>query len=193
MMSTPFLRQGSSASALILTLGIALTPAAMALKSDRTAPMDLKAERWQGSMQTGKQVWEGNVRIVQGSLNIAADRGTIAYQNGQVDSALLEGSPATVVQARDGGGQVRAQARRIDYDLTANKVILTGAVQIEENGNTTTGERFVYALDSGAIEGDGGGSGQVTMRLIPKASQPEEPAVAPTETKADALERKEGE
>lgn len=193
MMSTPFLRQGSSASALILTLGIALTPAAMALKSDRTAPMDLKAERWQGSMQTGKQVWEGNVRIVQGSLNIAADRGTIAYQNGQVDSALLEGSPATVVQARDGGGQVRAQARRIDYDLAANKVILTGAVQIEENGNTTTGERFVYALDSGAIEGDGGGSGQVTMRLIPKASQPEEPAVAPTETKADALERKEGE
>lgn len=193
MMSTPFLRQGSSASALILTLGIALTPAAMALKSDRTAPMDLKAERWQGSMQTGKQVWEGNVRIVQGSLNIAADRGTIAYQNGQVDSALLEGSPATVVQARDGGGQVRAQARRIDYDLAANKVILTGAVQIEENGNTTTGERFVYALDSGAIEGDGGGSGQVTMRLIPKASQPEEPVVAPTETKADALERKEGE
>lgn len=193
MMSTPFLRQGNSASALILTLGIALTPAAVALKSDRTAPMDLKAERWQGSMQTGKQVWEGNVRIVQGSLNIAADRGTIAYQNGQVDSALLEGSPATVVQARDGGGQVRAQARRIDYDLAANKVILTGGVQIEENGNTTTGERFVYALDSGAIEGDGGGSGQVTMRLIPKASQPEEPVAAPTETKADALERKEGE
>ena len=184
MMCTPFLRQGNNyTGALILTLGIALAPVAMALKSDRTAPMDLKAERWQGSMQTGKQVWEGNVRIVQGSLNIAADRGTIAYQNGQVDSALLEGSPATVVQAREGGGQVRAQARRIDYDLAANKVILTGAVQIEENGNTTTGERFVYALDSGAIEGDGGGSGQVTMRLIPKAqAEAENPAPPPSNT-----------
>lgn len=193
MMSTLSLRRGSSASALLLISAIALAPSAMALKSDRTAPMDLKAERWQGSMQTGKQVWEGNVRIVQGSLNIAADRGTIAYQNGQVDSALLEGSPATVVQARDGGGQVRAQARRIDYDLAANKVILTGGVQIEENGNTTTGERFVYALDSGAIEGDGGGSGQVTMRLIPKAAEPAPSAAAPTEVKGDTVEQKEGE
>ena len=194
MMSTPFLRQGNNyASALILTLGVITAPFAMALKSDRSAPMDLKAERWQGSMQTGKQVWEGNVRIVQGSLKIAADRGTIAYQDGQVDSALLEGSPATVVQARDGGGEVRAQARRIDYDLAANKVILTGGVQIEENGNTTTGERFVYALDSGAVEGDGGGGGQVTMRLIPKAAQASEPAVAPTETKSEAGEKKEGE
>ena len=133
--------------------------------------MDLKAESWTGSLQEGKQIWQGNVRITQGSLKIEADRGTIAYQNGQVGAALLEGNPATVSQDREGGGQVRAQARKIDYDLSANKVILSGSVKIEENGNTTTGERFEYSLDNGAIVGDGG-SGQVEMRLIPKPPEP---------------------
>jgi lipopolysaccharide export system protein LptA len=149
-------------------IAIVLSTSAFALKTDRTAPMDLKAETWTGSMLEGKQVWKGNVRIAQGSLKIEADLGTITYQDGQVGMAILEGSPAVVSQAREGGGSVRAQARKIDYDLAANKVILSGAVKIEENGNTTTGERFEYALDSGAISGDGG-SGQVTMRLVPKA------------------------
>jgi lipopolysaccharide export system protein LptA len=145
-------------------------PNVWALKTDRAAPMDLKAESWKGVIN-GEQIWQGQVRISQGSLLIQADRGTIKYEKGQVDMAVLEGKPAVISQDRDGGGKVRAQARRIDYDLAANKVILTGAVTIEENGNITTGERFEYSLDTGAIAGDGG-TGQVTMRLIPKPPAP---------------------
>lgn len=152
-------------------LGLFLSPGAFALKTDRAAPMDLTAERWQGSMKSGAQVWTGKVRISQGSLKIQADKGTISYLDGQVGAALLEGSPAVISQDREGGGEVRAQARRIDYDLNLSKVILTGGVKIEENGNVTTGERFEYSLDSGAITGDGG-TGQVTMRLVPKVAKP---------------------
>jgi lipopolysaccharide export system protein LptA len=152
-------------------LGVLLSQSLFALDTDRAAPMDLTAEHWQGSMKSGSQIWTGNVRISQGSLKIQADKGTISYQDGQVGAALLEGSPAVISQAREGGGEVRAQARKIDYDLSANKVILTGGVKIEEAGNVTTGERFEYSLDSGAIAGDGG-SGQVTMRLIPKVAKP---------------------
>lgn len=152
-------------------LGLLLSPGAFALKTDRAAPMDLTAERWQGSMKSGAQVWTGKVRISQGSLKIQADKGTISYLDGQVGAALLEGSPAIISQDREGGGEVRAQARKIDYDLNLSKVILTGGVKIEENGNITTGERFEYSLDSGAITGDGG-TGQVTMRLVPKVAKP---------------------
>ncbi len=155
-------------------LGVLLSSSLFALDTDRAAPMDLTAEHWQGSIgskNSSSQVWTGNVRISQGSLKIQADKGTISYQDGQVGAALLEGSPASISQAREGGGEVRAQARKIDYDLSANKVILTGGVKIEEAGNVTTGERFEYSLDSGAIAGDGG-TGQVTMRLIPKVAKP---------------------
>ena len=166
-MYTPFSNR-VLASAL---LGLLLSQNLLALKADRTAPMDLTAEKWQGSMKSGSQVWSGKVRISQGSLKIQADKGTISYQDGQVGAALLEGSPAIISQARDGGGEVRAQARKIDYDLNLSKVILTGGVKIEENGNVTTGERFEYSLDSGAITGNGG-TGQVTMRLVPKVAKP---------------------
>ena len=154
-------------------LGILLSPCVLALKTDRTAPMDLTADSWKGTTLSGSrsQVWSGNVRISQGSLKIQADKGTVSYQDGQVSGALLEGGPAIITQSRDGGGEVRAQARKIDYDLSSSKVILTGGVKIEENGNVTTGERFEYSLESGAITGDGG-TGQVTMRLLPKVAKP---------------------
>ena len=166
-MYTPFSNRALAST----LLGLLLSQNLLALKADRTAPMDLTAEKWQGSMKSGSQVWSGNVRISQGSLKIQADKGTISYQDGQVGAALLEGSPAVISQARDGGGEVRAQARKIDYDLNLSKVILTGGVKIEENGNVTTGERFEYSLDSGAIIGNGG-TGQVTMRLVPKVAKP---------------------
>ena len=154
-------------------LALLLSPSVFALKADRTAPMDLTADSWKGTTSAGSQsqVWTGNVRISQGSLKIQADKGTVSYQDGQVSAAVLEGGPAIINQGRDGGGEVRAQARKIDYDLNLSKVILTGGVKIEENGNVTTGERFEYSLESGAITGDGG-SGQVTMRLVPKVAKP---------------------
>ncbi len=149
----------------------ALSTSAFALKTDRAAPMDLTAATWKGNTGDGSQLWQGNVRISQGSLKIEADKGTISYQAGQVGAAVLEGNPAVVSQDREGGGKVRAQAQKINYDLTLSKVILTGRVKIEENGNITTGERFEYSLDTGAIAGDGG-AGQVTMRLVPKVVKP---------------------
>lgn len=168
-MCTPF----SNRVLASVLLSLLLSPNVFALKADRTAPMDLTADSWKGTTSSGSQsqVWTGNVRISQGTLKIQADKGTVSYLDGQVGAALLEGSPAVISQARDGGGEVRAQARKIDYNLKLNKVILTGGVKIEENGNVTTGERFEYSLESGAITGNGG-TGQVTMRLLPKVAKP---------------------
>jgi lipopolysaccharide export system protein LptA len=140
---------------------------AIALKSDREQPMDLKAQSWSGSLKDGKQSWNGNVRVVQGSLKINADSGVLHYHNGEIGKAEFSGAPATIEQTQDGGGLVRVAAKKIDYDLERNAVILSGGVKIEDGGNVTTGERFEYALDTGAIKGDGG-TGEVSMRIVPK-------------------------
>jgi lipopolysaccharide export system protein LptA len=165
-----FFLDNRPAKAALAIIAITCAMPALALKGDRNQPMDLTAQSWNGSMQ-GKQIYKGNVRISQGSLKIEANTATVLHTKGQVQSATLEGSPATVSQGRDGGGMVRAQAKRIEYDLTTNKVVLIGSVRIEEDGNTTSGERFEYSLDTGAISGNGG-SGQVSMRLIPKTEAP---------------------
>jgi lipopolysaccharide export system protein LptA len=152
-----------TAAALILMV----SSQSVALQADREQPMDLKAARWTGSMQSGEQVWSGNVLITQGSLRITADKATLHYKNGAVERAELLGSPAQVQQSLDSGGSVSAQAQQVTYHLTDNKVSLSGDVRIEENGNVTQGQRFDYALDTGALVGDGG-AGQVSLRLLPK-------------------------
>ncbi|NKB16434.1 MAG: lipopolysaccharide transport periplasmic protein LptA [Sphingomonadales bacterium] len=160
-------QRGALAGSLLL---LACANAAFALQQDRQQPMDLKAARWTGSMQSGVQVWSGKVAITQGSLKINADKATLHYKDGAVERAELLGSPATVAQSLDTGGTVSAQATTVVYHLTQNKVTLSGGVKIEENGNITQGERFEYALDTGALEGDGG-AGQVSLRLLPKAKK----------------------
>jgi lipopolysaccharide export system protein LptA len=150
----------------LCSAGVFLSANALALKTDRAQPMDVKAQSWQGVM-SGKQVFNGSVRIIQGSLKISADKGTLQYKDGQVGNAEFQGSPARVEQAQDSGGMVVATAKSIQYDLAKNIVLLNGNVRIEEGGNVTTGERFEYALDTGAIKGDGG-SGEISMRLVPK-------------------------
>jgi lipopolysaccharide export system protein LptA len=156
----------------VATLALALIAAqhAFALKTDRDAPMDISAKQGTFSLGGGEQVLRGNVRITQGTLAIAADTGTVVYVDNTVGSAKFEGKPATVSQARDAGGAVKAQASQIVYDLTKNTVTLIGGVKIEENGNTISGERFVYALDTGAIDGKGGAQ-PVNMRIMPSVSK----------------------
>lgn len=157
----------SALKPLSVLLLVLLPSLSFALKSDREAPMDLKAASWTGDMGTGVQIFRGNVRITQGSLKIGADKGTVHYVKGQVERAELEGTPAEVIQTQDSGSVVVARARKIDYNLQRNVVVLTGGVSIDQGGNTTTGERFEYSLDSGAISGNGG-SGEVHMRLLPQ-------------------------
>jgi lipopolysaccharide export system protein LptA len=160
-------------AALLLGMLVTLNPA-HALKADRNAPMDVLAKQGKFSLGGGEQVLSGDVRITQGSLAIAADQGSVLYKDGQVGSATFEGKPARVSQDRDTGGKVMAQASKIVYDLTANTVTLVGSVKIEENGNTISGERFVYSLDTGAIDGQGGQS-QVNMRIMPTPKKVEAP------------------
>ncbi len=158
----------------LIIVSLLISCQALALKSDREQPMDLKAQNWSGSLKDGKQSWNGNVRVTQGSLKINADTGVLHYQNGEIGKAEFSGSPATIEQTQDGGGVVRVAAKKIDYDLERNAVILSGGVKIEDGGNVTTGERFEYALDSGAIKGDGG-TGEVSMRIVPKPAAPKQP------------------
>jgi lipopolysaccharide export system protein LptA len=159
----PFARVVSATAAALLLI---TAHSAHALKSDRNAPMDVVAKQGKFSLGGGEQVLRGDVRITQGTLAIAADTGTVIYKDGAVGSAKFEGKPATVSQDRDTGGAVKAQANQIVYDLTKNTVTLIGGVKIEENGNTISGERFVYALDTGAIDGQGGAQ-PVNMRIMP--------------------------
>ncbi len=152
-----------------LFLAVALLPdAASALQSDRQQPMQIGADYSDASLgETGKAVLRGNVSIVQGTLKIGADNATVERVAGEIRRAELEGTPVQIEQALDSGGQMQARARKVDYDLVAEVLLLTGDVVVTQPEGDLRGERIRYDMKTGRLEG-GGDGGRVQMRIEPR-------------------------
>jgi len=166
----------ASASPLVALLGLILLPTpALALKSDREQGMDIEADSSVAELgDTGKALLRGNVSIVQGTLKIRSDNATVERVAGEIRRAELEGAPARIEQDLDSGGQMQARARKVDYDLVAEVLLLTGDVVVTQPEGELRGERIRYDLKSGRLEG-GGDGGRVQMRIEPRTAKPTPP------------------
>lgn len=152
--------------AALLAAALAAGPAA-ARTSDRNKPMEIEADHADATLSAdGTATLTDNVRIMQGTLLIEADRAVVTRRNGAVSKAVLEGTPATLQQEKDEGGLTRAKARRIEYDLAGDALILTGGVEVSEPQGLLSGERIVYDLTSGQLRA-GGEGGRIRMRIEP--------------------------
>lgn len=168
-----------------LLLALALLAAggqAWAKSADRGQPLDLNASS--SDCSTGNDAapctFTGNVRIVQGSLDIRAARADVRRSGGDIRRVLLSGAPVTMQQQTDSGSTINARSNSVDYDLSADTVVFTGNAQIEQPGNSRiSSERIVYNMKSGQVQSGGQGSGGVKVRFEPKKS----PAAAPAADK----------
>ena len=100
----------------------------------------------------GITVRTGDGRIDQGSLLIRAERGEFEQKEGEVSRVVLDGSPVHLEQDIDQQGRLKADAKRIEYLLSEQKVVMTGGVRIERPRGLLTGARVIYHLDSDDVE-----------------------------------------
>ena len=113
----------------------------------------------------------GGVKIVQGTLNIDADRAVISFKDGEASQAVLTGNQAVLRQQMDNGTPMTARADRIDYDMLADVVVLTGNHTVTTQRGSTSGQRLTYNLKSGQVDSGGGTA----------AGQDAHPAQVPTD------------
>lgn len=165
-------RNNSRAAPAFVLLALALAAPAWALKSDRSKPMDVAADRLETTENQTRATLEGNVRITQGTLDVSS--GTAIVHRGadqEIQRVVLTGTPAQLKQDLDDGGRLSARARSIDYDLAANVVVLTGGVVIEQPRGELRGEKITYELSTGKMTGSGSGeAGRVHLRMNPQAA-----------------------
>lgn len=157
--------------ALSSLLLVALLPlGAHAKTTDRSAPMDIEADRTDAMLgDDSESVLTGGVKINQGSLEVNADRAVIYRKAGDISQVVLTGAPATLKQVADNGEPMNARASQIVYTLTSDLVVLTGSVVIEQPRGTLRGETIKYDLKTGRLDGGGDGK-RVQMRIMPKTS-----------------------
>jgi lipopolysaccharide export system protein LptA len=150
-------------------LAALLMPAlAFALSSDREQPMDIYTEYGAATLTAdGDAHLRGNVAIEQGSLKIEADEAHVTRRSGELRRIVFTGAPARMQQQLDAGGMTRVTARRIDYDVPNETVVLTGAVVVTQPEGSMRGERITYNMQSGQLTGGDTGS-RIHMRIEPR-------------------------
>ena len=163
--------RGASWVTACLVLGLNAS-SAWALKSDRKQPLDVAADRSESNLDGSTTVLIGGVEIRQGSLQANAARAEVTQAEGAVSRVVLTGSPARLSQRLDDGqGQMNGHAQRIDYELTADRITMTGAVRLERPQGVMESEKVVYRVDTGQLDA-GGDGGRVKFRIEPKAVEP---------------------
>jgi lipopolysaccharide export system protein LptA len=151
----------------MLTLGT--LSGAWALESDRQQPLDVNADFTDGTLGDGLAVLKGNVEIRQGSLLIKADVAEVEKFEGKVRSVLLTGAPVHLEQEIENEGLVQAQASRIDYQVAAGIVTLTGNADVKHPQYHITGEVLEYDLNVQHFQGSGGEeNGRIRILMEPE-------------------------
>lgn len=160
------------ASALVMLLALAAPAALQARSSDRSKPMEIDAGASDYSLDDSRPtVLSGGVTITQGTLDIRSSRAEISQRNGEPTRVVLTGGPVKLDQQLDDGTPMSATANKVDYDLTTEIVVLTGAVNIQQPRGSLSGQRVVYNMRTGQVQSGGQGAGRVKMRILPRNAQ----------------------
>jgi lipopolysaccharide export system protein LptA len=158
----------------VLATLLAVAAPVLARTSDRNKPLDVESSRSDCSIGDGPCSFTGNVVMTQGTLEVNAAQAVLTRNNGDIRRVVLTGAPARMSQQMDNGAKVDARAGRIDYDLSTDTVVFTGDAHLDQPGRgSIAGERIVYNMESGQIQGGGDGAGRVKMRILPKNAAPQ--------------------
>lgn len=169
----PAATSGLSSKLIVLFLAASVFAApALAKQSDRSQKIQVGADHFKSSQNTGITTLSGHVVITQGTLKATASKGTAhADSSGRTARIVLNGQPAHLQQRMDDGNLMRAHAATIDYQVNGETITLNGDAHVQQPGQGTfNGAQLVYNPSTGAIKGNGGKQGRVHLTLDPRES-----------------------
>jgi lipopolysaccharide export system protein LptA len=175
-MSTPRSRHTRVRTDLLLLLLAALgcCGLAQAKQSDKNQPININANAFAGSQDSGKITFTGTVTLDQGTFHADGAKAvgyTDPNDTSQWQRVVLTGTPAHFQQTQDSGTVVHGQALTLDYKVSENTVILTGDASVVQQGRGEFhGDRLVYDTDTGAIKGSAATGGRVHITLQPRSN-----------------------
>src|SRR5687767_10898954 len=184
---SPSRARGALAAVCLLAAAFVLAalPAA-AEKADRDKPVNLEADRV--TIDDAKQlaIFEGNVVLTQGTLQIRGDRMEVRQDKEGFRQGTTWGNPASFRQKREGYDEyIEGWAGRIEYDSRAEKLQMFTRAQLRRGQDEVRGEYISYDAQSEFFQVTGGSraatpdnpDGRVRAVIQPKSK--EKPATAP--------------
>ena len=164
---------------LVLSLVLCLLGASNvhALESDRDQPAVIDAESVDIDFGTGKRTYEGNVRLVQGTLRLTADILEVHFKDDKLEKAIAKGKRAEFRQRPDGKDHdVIGKANFILLDEINNIITLTKSAEIAQGPDVIRAATIEYNMATDKMKMRGGT--QTTKNPESTASTASTPAPA---------------
>ncbi len=174
-------------SAVLISLGATLlgylySPHVAALSSDPQQPIEIEANSMTLDELSGTSVFTGQVKFVQGSIQVQAAQIIIYTKNDALDRMSMQGQqgqPATFRQLTDTGTQARGQAVQMEYFVNKSRLILRQAAELQQGENLIRSERIDYNTanntviagkpqDTNGQDTQGGGQERVKIIITPQ-------------------------
>lgn len=148
-----------------------LATTGQALESDRSQPIHIKADQISVNEKQGFSRYRGNVKLKQGSLQVAADEISVYLKGERLDKIVILGDPATLQQRAAGSGEeIRSRARRMEYHAAANRLYLYDGAEVIQGPNRFAGDYIEYDTRSSTVsarKGEASGS-RVEITITPE-------------------------
>ncbi len=152
-----------------LVFMLLLSDYANALSDDSTKPINIQADSAEINDITGISTYKGNVEIIQGSMRLTGDVVVLETKNKKVKKITSEGKLSTFKQQTDDGRLINAEAEKMVYSITENKIVLTNNAKLTEAGNTFASDSITFFTDKEIVKaGSSSGNDRVNIRVFPE-------------------------
>ena len=129
-------------------------------------PVDIKSNYLLLDGKKGISIYKGNVLLIKGTLIIKADKITLYSDGEKLTKALIIGSPADVRHNPENEEKVHSQAKKIEYFVEKERLILNGEAFVDQGDRHFSGESIEYDTRQRIITASGQ-KGAVNTKINP--------------------------
>jgi lipopolysaccharide export system protein LptA len=136
----------------------------VALEGDRERPIELAADSVDIDEGRGTSVYRGDVDLRQGSMRLQADVVTVHQRGRRPVRVEAEGRPVRFSQ-QSARGPVRGEARRMEYDIDSENLVLQGDAVLVQGKDSMRSDRIVYDRERAVVKAGAAADGQQRVRI----------------------------
>ena len=151
-----------------IALSLLLLPTQLwALASDGDQPIEVEADSLEVREAENISIYEGNVNLVQGSLQISCERMVIHFNNAnELQLIEMTGDPARFRQLDDDQQEMLGQAKQIDYTEGQSLLELRGTARFSHAGDIIESDLIRVDTESNGIQAGSSESDRRVKMLI---------------------------
>ncbi|MGB2078316.1 MAG: lipopolysaccharide transport periplasmic protein LptA [Vibrio sp.] len=158
---------------LSLILCLLAPTSAWALKSDTKQPVYIDSDTQQLDMQKNQVIFEGNVKLTQGTIKINANK-VVVYRDGktgEMTRVIGYGSPTDFQQKGDDGKMLKGKGNTLDYKVKEDTITITTNAELQQGKSIIKGSSIVYTIGTQNLKANSSEGKRVSTVLIPNELQ----------------------